>query len=144
MSGMTLPDLSRKIAEIDFCMFETRTEGGDIAARPMSNNGDVEYTGDSHFFTWEQSRTVDDIKRTPHVGLSFVGKGGATGKPPVFIAVQGDAELIRDKAVFHEHWNPDLERWFQQGVDTPGMVLIKVQANRIHYWDGEDDGELEL
>lgn len=144
MSGMTLPDLSRKIAEIDFCMFETRTEGGDIAARPMSNNGDVEYTGDSHFFTWEQSRTVDDIKRTPHVGLSFVGKGGPRGEPPVFIAVQGDAELIRDKDTFQKHWNPDLERWFQQGVDTPGMVLIKVQANRIHYWDGEDDGELEL
>lgn len=144
MTSMTLPELSKKIAEIDFCMFETRAETGDIAARPMSNNGDVEYTGDSHFFTWEQSRTVDDIKRTPHVGLSFVGKDGPQGKPPMFIAVQGDAELIRDKADFQTHWNPELERWFEQGVDTPGMVLIKVHATRIHYWDGEEDGELKL
>lgn len=144
MASMTLPELSKKIADIDFCMLETRAETGDIAARPMSNNGDVEYTGDSHFFTWEKSRTVDDIKRTPKVGLSLVGKGGLLGKPPMFIAVQGDAELIRDKAAFQEHWNPDLERWFEQGVDTPGMVLIKVHANRIHYWDGEDDGEIEL
>jgi len=62
----------------------------------------------------------------------------------MFIAGQGDAELIRDKAAFQEHWNPDLERWFQQGVHTPGMVLGKVHANRIHYRDGADDGEIEL
>lgn len=73
MVDMTVPELSRKIADIDFCMLETRAETGDIAARPISNNGDGEYTGDSHFFTWEQSCTVEDIKRSPQVALSFVG-----------------------------------------------------------------------
>ncbi len=37
-----------------------------------------------------------------------------------------------------------LERWFKDGVDTPGLVLIKVHAGRIHYWDGEDEGEVNL
>lgn len=38
----------------------------------------------------------------------------------------------------------DLDRWFEQGVDTPGLVLIRVAAARIHYWDGEDEGELTV
>lgn len=52
--------------------------------------------------------------------------------------------MVRDKHAFAEHWNPDLERWFPQGNDTVGIAMLKVHATRIHYWDGEDQGELEL
>jgi general stress protein 26 len=141
---MTLSDLSDTMREIDFAMLSTRTEGGDIAGRPMSNNGDVAYEGDSYFFSDENTRTVDDIKRDPKVGLSFQGRKGLLGKPPVFIAVEGKAELIRDKKAFEEHWTKDLEIWFKEGVDTPGLILIKVHATRIHYWKGEDEGEVKV
>jgi general stress protein 26 len=140
---MSIKDLAEKIGDIDFTMLSTRAEGGEIAARPMSNNGDVEYDGDSWFFTWEDSHVVNDIKRDPHVGLSLQGKGGLLGKPPIFISVEATAELIRDKATFHEHWKPDFDRWFKQGADTPGVVLIKAHATRIKYWDGEDEGEVK-
>lgn len=43
-----------------------------------------------------------------------------------------------------QHWVKDLERWFEQGVDTPGLVLIHVRAIRVHYWDGEDQGEIAV
>ena len=43
-----------------------------------------------------------------------------------------------------KHWNPDLDRWFAQGLDTPGIVLIRVTAKRIKYWQGEDQGEVTL
>ena len=144
MSQMTLSDISKKMSDIDFAMLLTHAEGGEIAGRPMSNNGDVEYRGDSHFFTWEDSRMVQDIKRDSKVALSFAGAKGLLGKPPIFIAVEGQAELIRDKATFQEHWTKDLERWFAKGVDTSGLVLIKVHASRIHYWDGEDEGEVAV
>jgi hypothetical protein len=94
---MTLSDLSEEMRSIDFAMLSTRTEGGEIAGRPMSNNGDVVFDGDSYFFTYEQSRTVADIRRDPKVSLSFQGKAGLLGKPPIFIAIEGQAELIRDK-----------------------------------------------
>jgi general stress protein 26 len=144
MSTMTLSDLSKKMRDIDFCMLLTRTEGGYIAGRPMSNNGQVEYDGDSFFFTTDGTRTVGDLERDRKVGLSFQGSKGLLGKPPLFISVEGEAELIRDKARFKEHWTPDVEIWFKDGVDTPGLVLIKVHATRIHYWDGADEGEIQV
>ncbi|PPK84749.1 general stress protein 26 [Neolewinella xylanilytica] len=142
MADMTLEQLSEKIRDIDFGMFSTRTEGNAVASRPMSNNGEVEYDGDSYFFCHESTRMVSDIEGDAHVGLTFTGKKGLLGKPPIFIAIVGTAELIRDKARFAKHWVEDLERWFKQGIDTPGLVMIRVQAERIHYWDGEDEGEL--
>ena len=144
MAGMTRDDLVEKMKDIDFTMLFTRTEGGQMAGRPMSNNRDVEYDGDSHFFTFEQSRTVADIDREPTVSMSLQGSAGLLGKPPVFIAIEGRAEAIRDKSAFREHYTTDLDRWFPQGVDTPGLVLVKVHATRIHYWDGEDNGEIRI
>lgn len=140
----TLADLSEKMRDIDFAMLSTRTEGGAIAARPMSNNRQVDYDGGSYYFALDDTRTVHDIARDPQVGLSFLGKSGILGMRPFFVAVEGRGELIRDKGQFEDHWNPDLDRWFEQGTDTPGLVLIKIAASRLHYWDGEDEGELTV
>ncbi|MDM0115804.1 pyridoxamine 5'-phosphate oxidase family protein [Variovorax sp. J22R133] len=141
MSDLTLQELSKKIADIDFTMLTTRTEDDQIAGRPMSNNGDVEFDGDSCFFAWATSRVAKDIAREPKAALMLQGKAGLLGKPPLMISMQGDAELIRDKAQFAAHWQKELDRWFTEGVDTPGVVMIKFHARRIHYWDGEDEGE---
>jgi general stress protein 26 len=144
MADRTLEDLSEKMGRIDFGMLSTRTEDGAVASRPMSNNGKVDDRGDSFFFTYEDARTVSDISGDAQVGLTFTGTAGLLGGPPLFIAVEGEAELIRDKAQFVSHWTRDLDRWFKQGVDTPGLVIIRVHANRIHYWNGSDEGEVAL
>lgn len=144
METMGLAELSEKMRDIDFSMLITKSEGGNLAGRPMSNNRNVEYKGDSYFFAWEDSRVAQDIVREPKVAMSLQGKGGLLGKPPIFIAAEGEAEVIKDKAAFTEHWTKDLDRWFEQGVDTPGLVMIKVHATRLHYWDGEEEGELKV
>ena len=144
MAELTLHDLSKKMKDIDFTMLFTHTDDEQIAGRPMSNKGDVDYDGDSYYFTWEQSRTVKDIERNAHVSLSFQGNKGLLGKPPLMVSVEGRAELIRQQSEFEAHWTPDLERWFSDGTRTPGLVLIKVHATRIHYWDGEEQGELTV
>ncbi len=140
----TLEDLSHAMRKIDFAMLTTRTEGGQLATRPMSNNGEVEWEGDSFYFTYDSARTISDLERDPQVALSFQGSAGLLGKPPLFIAVEGHASILRDKAAFAEHWTSDLERWFPEGIDTPGIALIQVHATRVHYWDGEEDGELTV
>lgn len=144
MADKSLADIAKKLRDIDFTIFSTRTSNGAIAGRPMSNNRDVDFDGDAWFFTCDDTRTVADIQRDPHVGLGYQGKSGALGFKPFFVSVEGRAELIRDKAAFAEHWTKDLDRWFEQGIDTPGLVLIRVEAERLHYWDGYDEGELKL
>ncbi|MBU8540135.1 pyridoxamine 5'-phosphate oxidase family protein [Falsiroseomonas tokyonensis] len=144
MATWTIEDLAKAMGRIDFTMLTTRTEGGALATRPMSNNGEVEYRGDSFYFSWDSARLVRDIEADPMVGLSFQGQSiaGLLGKPPLFVAVQGKGRIIRDRAAFAEHWSEDLDRWFPQGIETPGVAMIHVRATRIHYWDGEDQGEI--
>ncbi|MEA1085200.1 pyridoxamine 5'-phosphate oxidase family protein [Sphingomonas sp. CD22] len=144
MADKTIEDLARDMGRIDFAMLTTRTDGDQLATRPMSNNGEVEWRGDSYYFSYDSARTVADIQRDPHVALSFQGKPGLLGKPPLFVAVEGDAQIVRDKNAFAEHWTDELERWFPQGIDTPGLALIHVRAVRIHYWDGADEGEVTV
>ncbi|GGF67733.1 hypothetical protein GCM10007301_29320 [Azorhizobium oxalatiphilum] len=144
MSEMALKDLAERMKDIDFAMFTTKTDGGEIASRPMSNNRDVEYDGDSWFFTYESYRTVADIERDPKVSLTMTGSKGIFGKPPLFLSIEGQAELIRDRTQFEAHWTEDLDYWFEQGPDTPGVVLIRVRASRIHYWDGRHEGDITV
>lgn len=144
MVQRTLSQLAKTMKDIDFAMLSTHAGDGRIGSRPMSNNRDVEYDGDSYYFTTDDTVMVRDIEREPKVGLSFQGSAGLLNKRPLFVAIEGRADLIRDKAEFEAHWNSDLERWFEQGVDTPGLVMIKVHAERAHYWDGEDEGEVGL
>lgn len=144
MTDKSLADIAEKMRDIDFAVLSTRTEGGAIAGRPMSNNRDVNFNGHAYFFTLEDTRTVEDIRRDPQVGLGYQSRSGMLGMRPFFLTVEGRAELIQDKARFAKHWTGDLDRWFEQGVDTPGHTLIKVVAERIHYWDGYEEGEIAV
>jgi len=110
----------------------------------MSNNGDVEYNGDSWFFSYEHTRKIGEIEGVDDVLLTFTEPPGLLGKPGIFIAIQGKASIVRDNATFKEHWVSGLERWFPEGAETPDLVLIKVSALSVYYWDGEDNGEVAV
>ncbi|PYE34719.1 general stress protein 26 [Rhizobium sp. PP-F2F-G38] len=138
MTNKPLADLAEKMREIDICMLSTHTDGGAIAGRPMSNNRNVDYDGSSYYFTLDDTRMVDDIKADPKVALAF------QGAKAFLVAVEGKADLIRDRQAFREHWSADIDKWFADGIDTEGLVMIKVVAERAHYWDGEDEGEVTL
>jgi general stress protein 26 len=144
MSDLSLHDLSKKLAKLDFAMFATRSPNGSMTARPMSNNGDVEYQGNSYFFAYRNSRKIADLRADPQVTLSYTGAVGMLGGPPLFVTVEGVATLIEDKAVFAGHWTKDLDRYFPEGIDTPGVVMIRVDAKAIRYWDGSDEGEIAI
>jgi len=138
MADKTLKDVSKIMKDIDLCMLTTTTENGALGSRPMSNNGQVEYDGNSYFFTWKGSRTVKDIEKDNHVNLTF------QGKKDIFISVTGEAAVTTDRAEMEDHWIKELEQWFEKGLDTPGVAMIKVKADRIKYWQEMDEGEVKL
>ncbi len=115
MADLSLTDISEKMRDIDFAVLSTRTDGGAVAGRPMSNNRQVEYDGDSFFFTCEDARTVSDIRRDPNVGLTYQSKSGMLGMKPFFITVEGRAELIQDKAEVRRALDEGPRRLVQAG-----------------------------
>jgi hypothetical protein len=61
MTNKNLADIAKEMAGIDIAILSTHAENGEIANRPMSNNGNVSYDGTSYYFTYEQARAVADI-----------------------------------------------------------------------------------
>lgn len=142
MSELTMHDLSKKMAKLDYAMMTTHCLDGGTTSRAMSNNGDVDYGGDSYFFAYADSRKIVEIRSDPDISLTFTGAAGMLGGPPLFVTAEGTASLIDDKAAFEAHWTKDLNRYFSGGIETPGLVMIKVHAERIRYWDGGDEGTI--
>jgi general stress protein 26 len=132
----------KKIADmmrdLDFCMMTTHSDMG-MRSRPMSNNGEVEFDGDVWFFSAADSRKVEDIEADPEVHLSYVDTESFR-----FISMTGDASIVRDPEKKKELWIKELEQWFQDGPESEDVVLIKVTPNKVAYWDGEEEGEIEL
>ena len=138
MKDISLKDLAKRMRNIDIAMLSTHTESGQIASRPMSNNRDVDYDGDSYYFTWEGARMVKDIKKNPKVSLGFQAGMG------FYAAVEGEAELVTDEKTMAMHWDEDLNHWFKEGPKTEGVTMIKVKAKRISYWDGMSAGTVKI
>ncbi len=60
-----------------------------------------------------------------------------------YISISGNGALITNKNKLKDHWVPSLNRWFKDGVDTEGIIMIHVQAGAIKYWHKEDSGEVK-
>ena len=106
----------------------------------MSNNGEVEWDGDSWFFAASDSRKVTEIEADPRVQLGFIDTHNAT-----WVNVEGEAIVVRDDVEQKRRlWQDDLARWFQDGPDDPSVVLIKVQARHIDAWSKDGDVVIDV
>ena len=141
--ALTLDHVADAMKDIDIAIMSTHAENKAIVSRPMSNNGDVRYDGISYFFSYEGASCVEDIRRDPNVALGYSSSGGIFSGS-VYLAAEGRAEIIKDKAAFEAHWTADLDVWFDKGIDTPGLVLLKVRAHKIKVWEKNQERELIL
>lgn len=131
--------LSDVMKDIDICMMTTVGAYGHLHSRPMSNNRNVDWDGDTWFFSYADSSQVKETEKEPNVNLAY-----AVPDDIVFVSVTGKGEIVRDDAKKKELWYDELERWFPDGPEDNKVVLIKVAARRAYYWSKEGDGELEL
>ena len=135
MKNASLETIAEKMKDLDFCMMITQDENRKPQSRPMSNNGRVEYDGDSWFFTYEDSNKVRQIKNDNKVNLIY------QTDDLLFIECYGTTEVIKDKETLKDKWVDGLEQWFPEGVDTPGICLLKITAERVTFWHKEEEGQ---
>ena len=132
-SSKTTQEKIEKVAEliedITIAMFTTTDDGSPhLHSRPMAIRGGLD-GGSLYFFTYKDSNKVDEFKQDRQVNVSF--SDHASNK---YVSIAGVAKLVHDRGIMEEKWTPELNTWFGEGLDTPGITLIRVDATEAQYW----------
>lgn len=136
MAKPTRKSIAKAMKAMDLCMMTTHGARGWLTSRPMSNNAQVDYDGDSYFFTRTKTRKLRDIARDDKVALDFQGDG-------VWLTIRGKATVHSDEALMREHWTPDIEKWFGGPLDPKAVRVIKVSAIEGELY-GPDEGVVDM
>jgi general stress protein 26 len=135
-------DAARHVAELidraRLCMLTTMTPDGKHVSRPMAVQK-VEFDGDLWFFTYEDSDKVRDISANPQVNVAF-----SNDQQSEWTSVSGTAAVVYDRAKAEELYDPALKVWFPEGLDTPGLTLVRVHADSAEYWDSPSSNVRKL
>jgi general stress protein 26 len=134
-----IPQIAALINEIDICLFATRGADGQLHARPMSNNGQVEWDGQSWFFAPTDGRLVAELRADPTAVAAYRAEEGFT-----FVSVSGRVTIETDKELKERYWLDDLERWFPNGPTDPNVALIRLDAEEAQWWTEDGDGKADL
>lgn len=107
-------------------MLTTINNAGALVSRPLAVQA-VKEDGDMWFFTSVNTSQVAHIRANPAVNVSF-------GKGTDWVSVAGTAEVVADRQLIHEMWNPVVEAWFPDGPDAPEVVLLHIGSDSAEYW----------
>jgi general stress protein 26 len=108
-------------------MLTTVDGDGALVSRPMAVQ-EIEFDGDLWFFADGAGAAVDQVRRNPQANVSF--SSGSS-----WLSIAGQVAVVDDDAKIRELWNPVVEAWFPDGPETPGLVLLRVDADTAEYWD---------
>lgn len=117
------------VEDARLCMLTTMTSDGRHLSRPMAVQ-EVEFDGDLWFFCDDASDKVAQLREHPQVNVAF-----SDDKHSAWTSLAGAATLVHDRAKAEELWSAPLQIWFSDGLDTPGLALIKVAVETAEYWD---------
>lgn len=117
------------VEDIDFTMLTTVDDAGNLVSRPMSTR-EMDENGDIWFFTADDSKKVDEVESDWDVGLSYCDAKGMR-----YVSVAGHARVIHDKAKMADLYSPSLDIWFEDGLDTPGIALLRVTPVETEFWE---------
>jgi general stress protein 26 len=134
-----IPEIARIVKTIDTCMFATRDGDGILQARPMSNNGEVEWDGTSWFFAPSEGRLVAEIERDPECLTTYRADDRFA-----WVALSGEARIVQDDDAKRRLWLTELERWFPNGPEDPGVALIRFESTAARWWTDQGEGRADL
>ncbi|MGC4852336.1 pyridoxamine 5'-phosphate oxidase family protein [Micromonospora sp. DT4] len=120
------------------CMLTTISLDGRQVSRPMGLQ-EAEFDGDLWFFAYADSAKLRQIRVNPEVNVAFSDQ-----KHNAWVSVSGTASESSDTERAKRLWNPLLKTWFPEGLDTPGLTLIKVHASSAECWDSPSSTVVNL
>jgi general stress protein 26 len=94
---------------------------------PMARQ-QVDPTAELWFITARDTQHVRDIGSDPTVSITFSARDS-------WVAAVGRAVVVDDHDKLVELWNTFAEAWMPEGPDDPNAALIRVDLDRVEYWD---------
>lgn len=117
------------VEDIDIAMLTTTDDDGNLVSRPMSTR-QMDDAGNIWFFTAEDTEKVEEAQRHHDVGLAYCDAKGMR-----YVSVAGTAEVVRDRTKMEELYSTSHEIWFADGLETPGITLLKVTPMVVEFWE---------
>ena len=121
----------REIAGGQVAMLCTFTADGTMTTRPMATAA-VDDDGTLWFLSRRNSDKNVQIAANPTVRLLYTVHDRAE-----YLALDGDAYVVRDQRTIDDVWTPFANAWFPRGKDDPELTLIRVTPTTGFYWDTE-------
>lgn len=121
--------LGEILDEIRVGMITTVSPTGEIYSRPMYLQA-VDEKGDLWFFTSTKSALIEQVRENNNLMITF-----ADSNKNKFLSAQAMAKEVFDRAKMQELWTPYLKTWFKDGIDTPDLVLLKLEMQNVEFWD---------
>lgn len=128
----------RIVDDARIAMFTTMTGDGRHLSRPMAVQ-EVEFDGDLWFFCRDDSDKVAQLTANPQVNVTI-----ADDKHSSWTSISGRADVVRDQDKMAELWSAPLKVWFEDGLETPALALVRVRAESAEHWDGSQSNVKQL
>jgi general stress protein 26 len=122
----TKKHLHELLESFDTAMLITRHHDG-MHARPMAVAG-VEGAHCVWFVTSIDSPKAGEIRDDARVSATFQSARK-------FVALSGNATIVRDRAKIRALWKDMWKVWFPDGKDDPSIALIRVSVDDAELWD---------
>lgn len=124
-----IEQIDSMIQDIEIAMLTTHAETGLLRSRPMVSVC-RHFDGDLWFFSHGDDPRMRDIQAHPRVGVAYACPAAKN-----YVSLCGEATVVKDRQKFETLWKDDLLSWFSDGVDTAGLVLIRIKVDHAEYWD---------
>ena len=98
-----------------------------IHARPMAVAA-VEGSDCLWFVMSDDSPKAAELRADPRVSATF-----QAGRR--FVALSGNAAIVRDRAKIRALWKDTWKVWFPEGAEDPSIALIRVSVDDAELWD---------
>lgn len=110
------------------CMLTTHNHAGGLCSRPMYTQ-ELDVNGNIWFFSSSGSHVVSEIRNNHQVHVTY------TAGKEKFVSASAVAHEVFDRARMIELWTPMMHAWFPQGIETPDLVLLRLELQDVEYWD---------
>lgn len=112
--------------------------GENLYARPMQTQ-EMDADGCLWFFSSKHTDKDHEIKHGAEVNIAYADSNQSS-----YVSVSGKAHIVEDRDKMEELWSPIMKAWYPDGVDTPGITLLKVEIDSAAYWDSTANKMVEL